>query len=283
MVKLRAFVQRHPLATYFGMTYLISWGGAFLVVAPKLLRGMPISQVDGLLMFPVLLLGPIIAGITLTAITEGSSGLRKLFARMGRWRNGAWYLALLIPPVLVLAVLFFLRATLSPAFTPRLAIFGIFYGILPGFVEEIGWTGYAYPRMKVRRSALAAALLLGVPWGLWHLPVIDFLGAAYPHGAYWLPYALAFVVAMTAMRVLIAWVYCNTGSLLLAQLLHAISTASLVVFSPAPLSPAREALWYAVYAVALWGVVTLIVILYGKQLTHQHAPVGTLGLLKAGR
>jgi CAAX protease family protein len=281
-MNLRAFVQRHPIATYFGMTYLISWVGAFLVVAPKLIQGKPISQVDGLLMFPVMLLGPLITGITLTAITEGKGGLRTLFARMGRWRVGGWYLVLLIPPLLVLAVLFFLRATLSPAFTPQFGLTGVFYGILPGFVEEIGWTGYAYPTMKVRggHSAFATALLLGVLWGVWHLPVIDFLGAAYPHGSYWPPFALAFVVAMTAMRVLIVWVYTNTGSLLLTQLLHASSTASLAVFAPVPLSPAHEALWYGIYAIVLWGAVALVVAMYGRQLTRQTRPASA-GALQA--
>lgn len=278
---LRAFVQRHPVTTYFGMTYLISWVGAFLVVAPKLIQGRPITQVDGLLMFPVMLLGPLITGITLTAITEGRSGLRALFARMGRWRVGWWYLALAIPPLLVLAVLYVLHATLSPTFTPEFGLVGVFYGILPGFVEEIGWTGYAYPHMKARggRSALATALPLGVLWGLWHLPVIDFLGAAYPHGSYWPVFALAFVAAMTAMRVLIVWVYTNTGSLLLTQLLHATSTASLAVFAPVPISPAHEALWYGIYALALWGAVALVVALYGRQLTRkrtQPAPAGAL-------
>ncbi len=56
---------------------------------------------------------------------------------------------------------------------------------------------------------------------------------------------------MTAIRVLIAWVYSNTKSVLLAQLFHAFSTGSLVVFSPPRVTAAQESLWYAVYAAAL--------------------------------
>jgi hypothetical protein len=55
------------------------------------------------------------------------------------------------------------------------------------------------------------------------------LGAASPHGAYWLPFFLAFAAILTTMRVLMVWVYRNTGSVLLAQLMHASSTASVVV------------------------------------------------------
>lgn len=56
-MNVQAFVRRHPVATYFGMTYTISWVGAFLVVAPKLVRGEAIPQLDGALMFPAMLLG----------------------------------------------------------------------------------------------------------------------------------------------------------------------------------------------------------------------------------
>src|SRR5262249_17983924 len=93
--------------------------------------------------------------------------------------------------------------------------------------------------------------------------------AAAPHGAYWLPFFLAFVALVTAMRILIAWVYANTASVLLAQLMHASSTGSLVVLGSAHTSPAQEALWYAVYAAVLWVVVVLVTASYGTRLIRQ--------------
>src|SRR5262249_53707693 len=143
------------------------------------------------------------------------------------------------------------------------------FGVIPGFFEEIGWTGYALPRMQSGRSALAASLLLGVLWGMWHVPVVDSLGAAAPHRAYWLPFFLAFVALLTAMRVLIAWVYANTASVLLAQLMHASSTGSLVVLGSAHTSPPQEALWCAVYAAVLWVVVALVTATYSTRLIRQ--------------
>ena len=269
-MNLKAFIQRHQVASYFVMTYTISWLGALLVVAPKLISGAAIQTVDGLIMFPVMLLGPSIAGITMTAIVDGRSGLRDLRSRMGHWRvGGQWYAAVLIPPALIMLVLLALSALVSRDFTSGLFALGLAFGLPAGFLEEIGWTGYAFPKMRLKQSPLSASLLLGVIWGLWHLPVIDFLGAASPHGAYWLPYALAFIVAMTAIRVLIAWVYSNTSSVLLAQLIHISSTGSLVMFSPSSIAPAQEALWYAVYAIALWVVVAIVVTVYGKSLVRQ--------------
>ena len=52
---------------------------------------------------------------------------------------------------------------------------------------------------------------MGLLWASWHLPVINYLGSATPHGAYWYALFLAFTVAMIAMRVLICWIYVNTN------------------------------------------------------------------------
>ena len=135
-------------------------------------------------------------------------------------------------------------------------------------MEEIGWSGYAFPKMCRKMNPLTAGMLLGLLWGLWHLPVIDFLGTATPHGKYLVPYFLAFIAAMTAMRVLIGWIYTNTKSVTLTQLMHASSTGSLVVFSPPHVNPPQETLWYAVYAVALWLTVAIVSIAFGKRLAR---------------
>jgi hypothetical protein len=105
-----------------------------------------------------------------------------------------------------------------------------------------------------------AGLVLGVLWGCWHLPVIDFLGAAYPHGHYLIPFMAAFIAAMAAIRMIIVWVYSRTGSLIFAQVLHTVSTGSLVALGPASVTPAQEAIWYAAYAAALWCVIAGIVV-----------------------
>jgi CAAX protease family protein len=271
---IKVFIQRHAVVTYFSLVYLISYGGYLVVVGPKLLAGKAMQATDAFLLFPVIVVGVALVGIILTGITGGRPGLRDLFSRMGRWRVGVrWYAAVLIPPALILAVLLSMRGLVSPVFAPNVFLLGIVFGLFPGFFEEVGWTGFAFPRMRAKLSALGAGLLLGVLWGLWHAPVVDYLGAAAPHGVYWLPFFLAFIAILTAMRVLIAWVYSNTNSLLLAQLMHASSTGFLVILGPAHVSPAQEALWYAVYAAALWIVVALVIARYGKGLVRQPVQV----------
>jgi uncharacterized protein len=103
-----------------------------------------------------------------------------------------------------------MKAFVSPIFSRGSFLAGIGFGIPAGFLEEIGWTGYAFPKMCEKMSPLTAGMLLGLLWGSWHLPVIDFLGTAAPHGRYLVPYFFAFIVAMTAMRVLIG--HPSTGS-----------------------------------------------------------------------
>jgi len=264
------FVARHPAITYFALTFAVSWLGAFGLAAPHLLRGEAIAKFAGLMMFPAMLLGPCAVGILLTWFIDGTPGLRDLSSRMRRIRVPArWYSVLPIPAVLVLTVLFFMKTFVSPVFAPNRFFIGVGFGFVAGFFEEIGWMGFAFPKMRRKDSALAPAILLGLLWGAWHIPVIDYLGTSTPHGAYWFPFFLAFTAAMTAMRVLIAWIYSNTNSVVLAQLLHASSTGALVVFGPPGVTAAQESLWYAIYAAVLWLVVAVVFATFSKPLTPQ--------------
>ena len=251
-------LRRHPVAAYFLITFGISWAGALAVAGPSLIRHTAMPPLSGILIFPAMLLGPMASGILMTRALDGAPGIRSLMKSMIRWRVApGWYAALLLPPVLILLVLNVLARTTSAAFAPNHFWLGVAFGVPAGICEEVGWMGFAFPKMTPGRSSLQAGLALGILWSLWHLPAINFLGASAPHGRFWFEYFLAFMFVMTAMRLLIVWIYTNTGSVPLAQLMHISSTGALIVLSPA-LASAQEALWYAVYGCALWTVVLII-------------------------
>lgn len=247
------WIKRHSLPVYFVLTFGISWAGAFLVVAPYLRQKTPIPQLAGLFIFPAMLLGPVVGGLVMTVMRDGRAGIRAMFLKMNPARvQFRWYAVLLLPPALVLWVLSLFRHFVSPEFAPNHFWLGAAFGIPAGLLEEIGWTGFALPAM--RRAGMrmfSVALLLGILWGLWHVPAINYLGASAPHGHYWALFFVAFTFAMTATRALIVWLYENTRSVLLAQLMHISSTAALVIFSP-HVSSIRESQWYSVYGAALW-------------------------------
>jgi uncharacterized protein len=262
-----SFLLSHSVAAYFLLTFTISWLDALAVAAPNLLHHEPLRKITGILMFPAMLLGPSISGILLTGIIAGKAGLRDLFSRLLRARIPPhWYAWLLLPPLLVLTLLLTLKTLLSPVYTPNFFLMGVLFGVPAGLLEEIGWTGFAFPRMSSQLNPLVASISLGLLWGLWHLPVVNYLGTATPHRAYWFPFFLAFTFAMTAMRVLISWLYLNTKSVLIAQLMHISSTGSLVIFSPPAVSPRQEVIWYALYGITLWIAVLIMVKKFGTRL-----------------
>jgi len=263
-----SFLQRHSVVAYFCLVFALSWAGALFVALPSMVRGVAISKTTGALMFPAMLVGPSVSGILLTHIRHGKAGLRELLSRMRRVRVPArWYSTLLIPPLLILGVLWFLTIFEGRAFAPNTFYIGAAFGVIAGFFEEIGWMGFAFPELRRRCSAIVSAVLLGALWTLWHLPVVNYLGTATPHGEYWLRYFLAFAAVMVPMRILIAWLYTNTESVLFCQLMHASSMASLVVLSPVNLGAAQEANWYFAYAGALWIMVAVVAAIYGRSLT----------------
>lgn len=259
-MKVNKIIRQFPIPSYFILTFFLSWLGAFILVAPKLLSGQIISKMDGILMFPVMLIGPSAASIVLTAITDGKTGLRNLFSRMGKWKLSIyWYaIALLIPPCLILLILFLFRSFVSPSFNPNWWPVGFLFGVPAGFFEEIGWTGFAIHKMLPSKNRITTGIIIGFLWGLWHLPVIDFLGSASPHGVFLIPFILSFIALLMAVRLLIVWVYSFTKSILIAQIIHAVSTGCLAMLGPSKVTPAQETLWYGSYAVLLWITVLTI-------------------------
>ncbi len=261
-MSIRGFIERHTLVAYFVLAFAISWAASFATLGSKFFRGQPLLLTDAVPGLIGMILGPFLSSLILTAILDGSAGVRALFASMGKWRVGLrwWAAALLIFPVILLIVLLALAGTKSAYFTPGLTLLGIPYGLIAGFFEETGWTGFATPRMQARFGALTGALLLGFLHGLWHMPA-DYMGSINALGDYWFPhFAVMWIVGLMALRVIMFWIYNHTRSLLLGQVTHLSFTGSLILFTPMPIDPANETFWYVVFAVAIWVAAAIVIV-----------------------
>jgi membrane protease YdiL (CAAX protease family) len=144
-------------------------------------------------------------------------------------------------------------------------------GLSAGIFEELGWTGFAIPALRQRHGVLATGVIVGIWWSAWHLfPLIWARRAA--AGDLAMPvYLIAtaggvFVGYLTAFRVLMTWVYDRTESTLVAILMHASITASLLILNPLDLSGSNLQVYSFALAAATWVVVAAIVIARGTSL-----------------
>ena len=260
-----SFIKQHSLAIYFVLVFLIAWVGSFVAVGSKFLQGRAIEFSDVGLMSLPMLLAPFISGLVMSYLSD-REGIRELFGRMKIWKvGGRWFFPLLVFPALLVCVSLVLTDFWSAEFALTFNSFGLFGGILAGLLEETGWTGFAFPRMIRKTSIIKASVYLGVIHGVWHL-MADFLGNYYALGGFWLPYFIGFVLHVVALRVLIGWVYANTGSLLLAVLMHFSSTGFYGTLISTTLSPESRMIFYITYGIVLCVTASIVALKYGKNL-----------------
>jgi membrane protease YdiL (CAAX protease family) len=267
---MKTFLARHAVTVFFVLAILLSW----LAVAP-LLRN-PALPVEP---FQILgaLAGPTLSALLLVALLDGRAGLAAFLRRYVQWRAGlGWWLvtlfgvlaalnvsaALLLGPSVLTRFVESLPEVL-PAYLLTLVV-----GVLLGPLwEEPGWRGFALPRLQERRGPLAASVIIGVVWAVWHLP-------GYAGG--WMTSAFpALVVYCVGFSVVATWVYNHTrGSILLMILLHSSSNAAISVGArvlPADLSPQMRAFVFSgwIPALASGVVATLLLVVTRGTLGHR--------------
>jgi len=258
--------------TFYTLVFAISWGGLLILVGPSRIPGTP-EDVERLfpLALVVLFAGPSIAGILMTGLVSGRAGLRELLSRLFRWRVGArWYAAAVLPGPLLVATVLLALSLASPIFVPgivtandkiTLLLFGLAWGLIGGgLLEEIGWTGFVVPRLRLRYGATATGLIVGLLWGTWHF-LIAFWSSRALAGELSLAIFVAgflvfYMVALPAYRVLMVWVYDRTSSLFVAMLMHAFLSASTLILQPR--ATAGHLTWNLVLAATLWVIVAVV-------------------------
>jgi membrane protease YdiL (CAAX protease family) len=170
------------------------------------------------------LFGQGLVAIFYTGINEGKPGIKQLLRRLIKWRVGIhWYLIVFFVPALIsLAVrqiCGMIGITIPPLKAPGVLLTSfatIFLGYLLLNTEELAWRGVALPKFQERFSPNMSSLIIGIIWGVFHIPIFLMKGG-HPAGFQFHLYMLM----VLAMSFIMTWTFNGTGgSLLLVHLLH---------------------------------------------------------------
>ncbi len=217
--------SRSPLG-FFLLVFALSipfWLAGALTTL-QLLPGLPVSS----LMF----FCPVTAALIFVYRENKTAGVTELLKRSfdyKRIRAKVWYapIVLLRPGVMVLSY-GLMRLMGAPLPTPQFAVLAALAMFLAFFIaalgEELGWSGYAIDPMQDRWGALGAGVLLGLVWAAWHIVPLVQAHRSTAWIAWW-------CLSTVAMRVLMVWLYNNTGKSVFAVVLfHTMSNLSWQLF-----------------------------------------------------
>ena len=269
MTTFRNSIKTLPLPIYFILAFAISWGAIFISVGPT---GFPLTADQLPVLIIAMLLGPSLAGLLAASLTSGRQGIGDLFSRLLVWRvKVQWYaVALLTAPLSTIAVLLVL-SQFSSSFSSALSttddqmalvMMWIASGLMVGFFEELGWTGFAIPRMRMKYGVFATGLIVGLLWGAWHflvnLEADTFSGA--------LPFALLITRLFTwlpAYRILMVWVFDRTESQLVVTLMHVSLVATTGILDP--VLTGRDLLIFLLVKAAVFWIFAAVILLSRKR------------------
>lgn len=183
--------------------------------------------------------GPLIAALVLTGLRDGRAGLARLWKRMLIWRvHPGWYAFAFLATAVVALVAIGIHLGLGgenlefndPAQLYLVVPVFLYVLFLSVAGEETGWRGYVLPRLQARWGALGASVVIGLVWGVWHLPLFFMAGDFHSEIPFWL-----FLLQDVALSVVITWLWNGTGgSLLLVHLFHAASNTTIGVLPILP-------------------------------------------------
>lgn len=222
--------MRHPTMCYFVLAYALSWSITIpLAAAAQNLFNLNITF-D---LHYLAQVGPAVAAITMTALTEGRTGLRDLAGRALKWRVGwEWLLVSIGSPIALFTVSAVVarivdgkwidlrdlgRVNFLPYLGPAALVLWL---ISNGFGEEIGWRGFALPRLQQRHRAFTATLILSAFWALWHVPAFFYIPSYRDMGVTGAP---GFFIGLLSGAILFTWLYNSTGgSILMVAIWHGL-------------------------------------------------------------
>jgi len=278
----RALTPPVRLVLFFALAFGIAWGIWFMMRAAAIqpTLGPNFSTSPGYLLLLVGIAGPTWAALLVSSLAPGGADRGALVRRLLRWRvEVGWYLTALGLP-LFLALMTAVCYTLAggPGFAGLQV--GPLVGLVPQLLwtlvlggpleEELGWRGFAFPLLRARTNAVMGSLIIGVLWGLWHLPLFLLPGTSqyvlvtqHPLGILWF---VGFVVQTTSLSVLFGWLVTRTGgSVPIAMVFHTGANMAYSVLAVLGVFAAWQALLSYVGLLVLTAV--LVIVTQGPHLT----------------
>jgi len=259
------WTKRHPLIVYIVLAYAITWAFELPLAAAR--QGWAQLSVPSAIHY-LGAFGPMSAALIVTGMTQGGSGVRELFRGLLKWRvPWRWVLFCVFSPIAMFALAALVMRLTSDVwpdlsllgdveYLPYLGIGGalILWLLTWGLGEEMGWRGFALPRLQQGRSALTASILLGVVHAFWHLPAFFYKDTYMTMGlAAGLP---MLVLSVIAAAIVFTWIYNSTGgSLLMVIIFHAL-------FDMLSVSKAGGASAPAVMSGVVWVLAAVVVIVF---------------------
>ena len=258
------------LGRFVALTFAISWAIWLAMVALSL----GIDTTSGLVLNIIATAGPSIAALIL-AVAMGRGELQRLLDGFSLRRVSVqWALLALVVPLVMIAIAIAISVGAFGAAVPVITT-GVFGVLVIEFVrvlalggpleEELGWRGFALPRLQERRSAFSASVILGAIWGIWHIPLYFVSGTGQQETAASAGpiFAItAFVVWTIGLSILFTWLFNQSaGSLIVVILFHA--AVNLGAFIPAAIGSTGAASF--LYALVTWIVALIVAARFGHE------------------
>ena len=213
------YVKKNSLTSFFVISYLIT---IICVVGVYVLRYVGGFSIVENALFLISVTSPTIAATMLAGLNGGLDEIKKLYSSILKWKVNPFYFiagfALMFVPLIIGILYLLLGGELtgsSPAtgFTMNVFLLGLIANLYLGpLSEELGWRGYALPKLESRFSALYSSIIIGVLWASWHLPFYLIEERT--------PFYIYFPLVI-ALTILFTWAYNNTGgSILVAVVFH---------------------------------------------------------------
>jgi uncharacterized protein len=256
--------RNRALVLFFVLAFTFAW--VFWTI-PILIKAGVYKDSDLSSLFGLGVAAPILAATATALISNGKEGIKSLYSRFFVKKIPfIWYLLAVALPMLfsfltivVYGIITNQAERILEFFFPLNFLNSILFLIVFATFEEVGWRGFALPRIREKHNAVSSALILGLIWSLWHLPKLISEGMTDVLSI------ITLSIFGLLLSIFISWIYENTGgSIFIAILIHASANAAIYCISP----DVMEKIGFntmSLVLIVIWGLFATSVIIYSGQ------------------